>query len=87
MITTAIFNLFFWIVSALVSPILLFSDVSLSPDFTTSIATASGYYHSLNSILPVDTMIQILGISLAFELAYLIFKVIMWVLKKIPTIN
>jgi hypothetical protein len=35
----------------------------------------------------MDTLLAILGISLAIELAYATFKVIMWVIKKIPTVN
>jgi hypothetical protein len=87
MITTALLDLLYFLLHILLSPILGFSDVVLNSSFTSSLATASGYYNSINAILPVDTMLEILGISLAFEGAYLIYKLIMWVIKKIPTID
>lgn len=87
MILTALLNLIYQFLSFILSPILNFSDVVLSTKIATSIATASGYYHSLNSILPVDTLIEILSVSLTFEGLYLFYKLIMWVIKKIPTIN
>jgi len=87
MIITALLNILYFIISLLLAPIASFSDVTLSSSFTSAITTAGGYLHSLNAILPVDTMLTILGVSLTFELAYLTFKIIMWVLRKIPTIN
>lgn len=87
MITTALLLILYGVISLLLTPISLLADVTLNGNFASSLTTASGYYHALNSILPVDTMLIIFGISLTFELAYLTFKVIMWVLAKIPFIN
>ena len=87
MIITIILNLLYALISILLTPLRNFADVVLDPNFSTAINNASGYYHSLNGILPVDTMIQILGLSLIIEGAYLLYKLIMWVIKKIPTIN
>jgi HD-like signal output (HDOD) protein len=87
MIFDAILYLFYGAITFLTAPLLLLGDVSLDSNLTTSITTASSYYHSVNSILPMDTMLAILGISLTIELAYATYKLIMWVIKKIPTIN
>lgn len=87
MITTAILNLVFIFINALLSPLTFLGNVTLSTSFASSISTASGYLHALNAIIPVDTMLTILGVSLAFEGAYLIFKVIMWIIAKIPMLN
>jgi hypothetical protein len=87
MITDALLNMIYYFIYAITSPLRLLGDVTLNSNFTSSITTASGYYHSVNTIIPMDTMITILGISLAIELAYATFKVIMWVIKKIPTVN
>lgn len=87
MIITAILNLVFVFLGFVLSPLSLLGDVSLNSNFASSLATASGYYHSLNVILPMDTMLAILGVSLAFEGAYLIFKLVMWIIAKIPTLN
>jgi hypothetical protein len=87
MITNAILSILYTFIYTITSPLRLLGDVVLDSNFASSIITASGYYHSVNTILPMDTMLAILGISLAIELAYATFKVIMWVIKKIPTVN
>jgi len=87
MITTALLDLIFAFILVVLSPLLGFADVVLNSNFASSIATAGGYYHSLNTLLPVDTMLEILAVSLAFEGAYLLYKLIMWGLSKVPGIN
>jgi len=87
MITNGILNILFAFISLILYPLHSFSDVVLNSAFATSLSTASGYYNSLNAILPVDTMLEILGVSLAIEGAYLTYKLLMWIIKKIPMIN
>jgi hypothetical protein len=41
----------------------------------------------LNTFLPISTIITILGVFTTYELAYFTFKLIYWVIKKIPTIS
>ena len=87
MITTGILNILFALISFILSPLSLLGDVSLPANFATAITNAGGYYNSLNAIIPMDTMIAILSLSLAIEGAYLLYKLIMWIIQKIPTIN
>ena len=87
MIITALLNLVFSFLSVILSPLQNTADVVLDSNLTASLTTASGYLHSLNSFLPIDTMLEILGVLVAFEGGYLLFKLIMWVIKKIPTLN
>ena len=87
MILTAILNVVYVFINFILSPLALLGDVNLNGAFASSLATASGYYHSLNVVLPVNTMIQILGVSILIETTYLTFKVIMWIIKKIPMLN
>ena len=87
MILTAILNVVYGFINFILSPLRLLGNVTLDGAFSSAIATASGYYHSLNVVLPVDTMIQILGVSILIEGTYLTFKVIMWIIKKIPMLN
>lgn len=82
-----VLHFFYLLVFAITFPLRSLSDVSLNSNIASSLTTASGYLHSINAILPVDTMLTILGISLSFESGYLFYKIIMWVIKKIPTIN
>ena len=88
MIITAFLNIIYVFILGITYPLRILNDVTLPAEITTTaINTASAYYHSIDTILPIDTMIQILSISLTFESLYLIYKLIMWVIKKIPTIN
>lgn len=84
MIITAILNVIFTFIQFILSPLLLLPDVTLDPNFSSSLTTAGTYYHSLNGILPIDTMLQILGVSIALESAYLFYKLLMWLLRKVP---
>lgn len=87
MIFTAFLKIIYVFILGITSPLRLLADVTLPSEISNAIINASGYYNSLNAILPMDTIIQILGISITFEGFYLIYKLIMWVIKKIPTIN
>ena len=48
MIITAILNMVYVFLGFILSPLSLLGDVSLNSNFASSLATASGYYHSLN---------------------------------------
>lgn len=87
MITTGIINIVWLFLSIVLTPLKNVADVVLDSHFSTAITNAGGYYHSLNAVLPVDTMLQILGVSLVMEGAYLTYKIIMWVIQKIPMLN
>lgn len=87
MIITGLLDLIFFFLSIILLPLSALGDVTLPTSFATAITNASGYYNSLNTILPVDTMLSILGLSLAIEGAYITYKLIMWVIQKIPTLN
>jgi hypothetical protein len=85
MITSALINVIYYVLYGITSPIRLLPDVVLPSGFTSAMTTASGYYTSLNSILPLDTMITLLGIYITIEVAYLSYKLIMWLIKRFPT--
>ena len=87
MIITGILNLLYGIIFLITSPIRLFSDVVLPSGITSGLGFASGYLSALNAILPIDTILEIFAVFLGFELAYFTWKAIMWVIRKIPTIN
>lgn len=63
----------------------LLPNVPIQSTFVTSVNTASGYVSSMNFVVPIDTIISILLFSIGFEVAYLLYKVIYWVIKRFPT--
>lgn len=87
MITSAFLKLIYYIVFALTSPFRLLPDASLSSSLTSAISTANGYISSFNSFFPTSTMLQVIAAILVIEVAALSYKLIMWVLTKIPGVS
>jgi hypothetical protein len=87
MISTAILYLLYATIYLFTAPLQLLADVSIDSNFTSSIATAGTYISPLDMVLPMATIISILVIFLVFEAGYFTYKGVMWVIKKIPTIN
>jgi hypothetical protein len=85
MITTALLYVLYGLVFVITYPIRLLPDVVMATDFTNAITTANGYISSLNTFIPVDTIVQIVVVFLAIEGSVLIYKLTMWVIKRIPT--
>lgn len=87
MITDLLLYLLYGVILVLTAPFRLLSNVSLSSDLTATITTAGSYLKAVNSILPIDTLLAIFGIILGYEVVILTYKIIMWIIKKIPGIN
>jgi len=84
MITTFLLNLVYSVASGFLN---LFPTTSISDDVLNSIQTANTYIAGLNIILPVYTILTILGLTLTIEGVILTIKIINWFIRKIPTIN
>jgi hypothetical protein len=55
--------------------------------FTPAIIAVSGYITSIYAVFPLltGTLLVILAFDIAFEVAYLLYKVIYWVIRRFPT--
>jgi|FrelakmetLWP11LW_1041352.scaffolds.fasta_scaffold03255_8 hypothetical protein len=84
MITTALLYALYGLIYVITLPIRNLADVVMATDFSTAITTANGYIASLNTFIPVDTIIQILVVFVGIETAVLTYKLIMWVIRRIP---
>jgi len=84
MLATFLLNIVYNLV---VSFINLLPNVSLSDSVASAVSTASGYLAGLNGIVPVITLITILGLFLTIEGIILVIKIVNWFIRKIPTIN
>lgn len=62
-------------------------DIPQYSSITSVITTVSSYISSLYSFIPyiIITILAILAFDLAFEAGYLLFKIIYWVIRRIPT--
>lgn len=87
MIITGFLYLLYAVIQVIISPILLFDDVVLPVEFSTSLATGGTYIAPLDPYVPIDTLTAILIVLIYIEGFILLYKLIMWGIKKIPTIN
>ena len=86
MITGAFLELLYGIIELVISPIRLLPDVTANSNITAGVISTGKYLAGANVYFPVDTILEILGFVIAFEIAFLAYKIIMWVLRKIPGI-
>ncbi len=87
MITDAILIINFFAIKVILSPLTLLPDATLPVDLTDAISTAGTYLAAVSSMLPITTFLLILGTVLAIESFIFSYKVIMWIIQKIPGIN
>jgi hypothetical protein len=86
MITYFIILIFVYIIKLLLLPFSFFSDVSLNSNITGALTQAGQYLGFLNLILP-SSFYAVLIFVLGVEVAIVLFKIINWLIRKIPTIN
>lgn len=87
MITSAIITVFIIFGSSIVWFLQLFGTATLPEGLVSAIASLSGYYSSLNTIFPVDTLLQILAFELTIELAIFTYRLVRWSYQKMPSIT
>lgn len=67
--------------------LLFLPDAPSSMTFVTSAQTASGYISSVNQFFPISELLILLGVFIIFETVYFGYKIIYWIIKKIPTVS
>lgn len=87
MITSFLFTVFSVIISGLLAPLLLLPDVVLPPSLANALAAMVAFTAQINPLFPLSQLFIALGIVVGIEIAIFSYKVIMWLIKKIPTIN
>lgn len=87
MITTGILYLLFAIIEVILTPIYAFDDVVLPTDISNSITQVGHYLGSIDIIIPVSTLLTILGSVVAIDGIIIVYRVINWLIRKIPTIS
>lgn len=85
MITTFFLTIIYYTVRVLISPIFLLSDVSLTDGLGGQITEATHYVANVNQFFPLSTLFSVLAIIIGIEVVIASYKVIMWVIRRIPT--
>ena len=87
MISNTFLYIVYIILYGLLSPFRLLSDVSLPVGLTNAITTANGFLTALNGIIPVSTLLVIVSLVLTIEGFIFSFKLVSWIIRKIPMIS
>lgn len=86
MIADLILNVIYGVLWAIVQLIANLSDVQPIPGLSSAVVKASQLYTSVNSFLPISELIGVfLGVVVIYAGAYFTFKLIYWIIKRIPT--
>jgi len=92
MITNAFLNLLWYVLLVATSPLRILADATAPAGITSVLSTVSGYASMFvdSGILQNTTLVTIIAIlsfSILFETGYLSYKIIYWIIKKIPFIS
>jgi hypothetical protein len=85
MITSFFLNAVFLFIRVILSPLRLAPDVSLPSDVLNAVSTANEYISSLSLFIPVYTILTILFLVLSIEGFIFAYKILMWVIRRLPT--
>lgn len=87
MIATAIIYILSKIIYTLTLPFRILPDVVLPSGISEAITTSSGSLAGINSIVPIDVLLDVFGAVIILEIGILAFKGLNWVIRKIPGVN
>ena len=87
MISSIILNILYFVIFGLTYPIRIFNDVTLPAALSDSITTAMGYLQGLDFVLPIPTLLTLIVLTCLIEGGIIIYKSVMWLIRKIPFIN
>jgi len=74
-----------WLVLLVItSPLRLLADATLPAGIASAVASANPYVAPLNVFAPIDVLIEVTSAVLVVETAVLSWKIINWVIRKIP---
>lgn len=85
MILNAILLLIYYLVYGITYPLRYLGDVVLPENIQSAIESANGYISSFGGILPIGTLLTVLGLVIGVETAIFTYKLIMWIIRRFPT--
>lgn len=60
---------------------------SLPAAVSSSITSIWGYVNAFSYVIALDTLIQVLVLTIAFDLIVFLWHVLQWIIRKIPGMN
>lgn len=87
MIVSFLLWLVFQFIQLITLPLRILPDATLPANITSAITTTNAYLSAIDFIFPVATFITIFGTILGIETFIILWKIINWIIHKIPTIS
>jgi hypothetical protein len=85
MITTIFMTIVWGALVVITLPLQLLPNAALPAQIGASFSELGGYISPLSAILPVATIFAIFGVFLGIELGIVSFRIILWLIRRIPT--
>jgi hypothetical protein len=79
-----ILYLFIWGITA---PLRLLPNVTLPANITAAIGSANSYLSAIDFVFPTGAFVTIFGVIIGIEILLFLYKIIMWIIRKIPGIS
>jgi len=67
------------------APLRLLPNASLPAELQTTLDSIGAYISPLTAVFPVLTLFSVFGIIITIELSILSYKLIMWLIRRLPT--
>lgn len=87
MIPQIFLGMLYAVIYLLTSPLRLLNDVTIDSGITSAVIQAKSYLSIVDPLVPMSTLLIVFGSMLGIEIIIASYKLIMWVIKKIPFIN
>lgn len=87
MIVSFVLYILYNFILVITLPLRILPNVSLSANIATAIASANSYLSAIDFIFPTVTFIAIFTIIIGIEVLLFLYKIIMWIIRKIPGIS
>lgn len=84
MITDILLSLLYWILIIITAPLRLFPDAQLPVEITGAIGTGASYIMFFEDLVPIQNILQALGLILGLEGAIIAWRIANWTLRRIP---
>jgi len=85
MVVSALLYLVFYVVNVLTTPLQLLSDVSANSTFVQGITNSTHYLATFNNFVPLSDIVIVLSLIISIEIILASYKIIMWVVRRLPT--
>lgn len=73
------------VIYAILTPLLLLPDVAVDTNIGEALVQIGAFLTPIDAIFPIDTLLFVLKTMLLIEVYILLYKGIMWIVRRFPT--